>query len=364
MTPMIQEYLNEQLIQTTDDSHVEKLKKICTDLAKKISKDKEKILRYSLVAVDPEIPADNLEVVEVKNLIVESWQTFVPNSKDTALTIIRAVVLEVLQILSKELDNALIIWFSNKDRLKYLKLGRDKSIINNFILELGNRIEAQASEQWSFSPSEGEIEVPKIIAAVIDIAELTPHVQPNAVNATGVADVFNKALKKQVNELKDSQRSFMQLNVLMHMRTHLIWWKEARYSTLLRGSYKGLNEGSLEIVLAFDFSAFIPEIYPVSVDFFLVETHNDWTNRSQVKIKISDFIKSIEKEKEVLKTIIPEYTAAGRIPFIRFLQGLIHGKFNAMQFKDSVGIQDTTEITYKDLILWLFHDLQAIKHTI
>lgn len=360
---MIQEYLNEQLIQTTDDSHVEKLKKISADLAKKISKDKEKILRYSLIAVDPEIPSDNPEVVEVKNLIVESWQTFVPNSKDTALTIIRAVMLEVLQILSKELDNASIIWFSNKDRLKYLKLGRDKTIIGNFILELGNRIEAEATEQWAFSPSD-EIEVPKVVAAAIDPTELTPHMQANAVNATGVADIFNKALKKQVNELKESQRSFMELNVLMHMRTQLIWWKQAMYSASLKDSYRGLKEGSMEIALTFDFSAFTPETYPVSVDFFLVETYNEWTNRSSAKIKILDFIKLVEKEKELLQTIIPEYTAEGRIPFVRFLQGFIHAKFNAKQFKDLVGIQETTEITYKDLVLWLFHDLQAIKLTI
>jgi len=50
---MIQEYLNEQFIQTTEDANFEKLKKTCADVAKKISKDKAKILNYSLIAFDP-----------------------------------------------------------------------------------------------------------------------------------------------------------------------------------------------------------------------------------------------------------------------------------------------------------------------
>nr|MBA3986254.1 hypothetical protein [Flavobacteriales bacterium] len=49
---MIQEYLNEQFIQTTDDANFGKLKKACADISKKISKDKAKILAYSLIAFD------------------------------------------------------------------------------------------------------------------------------------------------------------------------------------------------------------------------------------------------------------------------------------------------------------------------
>src|SRR6266446_3866262 len=162
---MIQKYLNAQLIQTTEDSNFEKLMKTCADVSKKISKDKLKILNYTLVAFDPDIPADNSEVKEIQNLIIEKWQTFLPNSKDTYLTIVRAVILEALETVSKENEiNRMIIWLGSRNVVKHFKLSREKDILASFLLEIGNIIEGEVSERWNFPP-DYEIEIPKVTAA-------------------------------------------------------------------------------------------------------------------------------------------------------------------------------------------------------
>lgn len=359
---MIQEYLNAQLITTTEDANFEKLTKACADLAKKIAKDKSKILVLSLVAFDPEIPANNQEIQEIQKLIIDNyWPTFLPNSKDTTITIIRAVILDVLKTVSKDTNSASLIWFASRNTLKHFKLGREKEMLTNFLLELGNRIEGEASESWTFYPDYA-IEVPKVTAAVIDATELAVHVQPTAINSGGLAEIINKALKKQIAELKENQKEFVHLNSLMHMRTQLLWWKEAGYSPLLKASYQELKDGQLQVLLAYDYSDFIPDMYPVSVDYFLIETHKNLSSNSGNKIKISEFLKLVEQAREDLKNVIAEFTGDdGRISFANFVQGLVHGKYQVKQFKDFVGVADKTELTLSELTLWLFHDLHSIK---
>jgi hypothetical protein len=358
---MIQEYLNEQFIQTTEDANFVKLKKACADVAKKISKDKAKILSFSLVAFDPEVPADNQEIAEIKQLIIDNWQTFLSNSKDTTLTIIRAVILDALKVASKETSSACLIWFACRHTFKQYKLGREKPILTNFVLELANRIESEVSESWDFSP-DYEVEIPKITTAIVDVTELTTHVQPNAVNAVGVAEVINKALKKQIVELKENQKQFVHLNSLMQMRTQLLWWKESGYSPLLKGSYKGINDGQLQVVLAYDYSNFIPEMYPMSVDYFLLEAHKTFSQYGEKKMKISDFLKMVEQSNSEIIKVVPEYVSDNnRISFANFIQGFVHGKYQAKQFKKFVGVDDTTELNLGEFTLWIFHDLHSIK---
>lgn len=358
---MIQEYLNFQFIKIKEDADVEKLQKVCADIVKKMGKDKAKILRYALIAFDPEIPADNPEIAEIKNLIIETWQTFLPNSKDTNLTIIRAVMLEVLQTVSRETSSACIIWFAIRNVIKHYKLGREEEILTKFLLELGNKIEKEVTESWSFSPDK-EIEIPKLIPATVDSNELTPLLQANPMNGTGFAETINKALKKQVTEIKESQKTFLYLNSLMQMRTQLLWWKESGYSLSFKDSYKKLNEGALQVTLAFDYSSFIPEMYPISVDYFLSETHKSYTANGEKRDAISDLLKMIEQEKPTLKNIIPEYKGGeDRISLMNFIQGLVHGKFQVKQFKGLVGVANTAKITLNELTLWLFHDLHCTK---
>lgn len=355
-TNMIQEYLNEQFIQTTEDANFEKLKKTCAAVAKNISKDKAKILAYSLIAFDPEVPADNKEITEIKALIIENWQTFLSNSKDTTLTIIRAVMLDALQAASKETSSACLIWFASRNAFKHYKLGREKDMLAAFLKEVANRIEGEVSESWDFNP-DYEIEIPKVSAATIDEADLAA-----GITSATLKEAVGKAFKKQIAELKENQKQFANQVALMQMRTQLLWWKEAGYSPLQKATYKNMKEGQLQVMLANDYSDFIPEMYPVSVDYFLIETLKCLSASADKKTKISDFLKMIEQCNSELKNIISEFNSDdGRISFANFIQGFVHGKYQAKQFKSLVGVADSTELTLAEITLWLFHDLHSIK---
>ena len=110
------------------------------------------------------------------------------------------------------------------------------------------------------------------------------------------------------------------------------------------------------------YSDFIPEMYPVSVDYFLIETLKSLSASADKKSKISEFLKLVEQCNSELKNIIPDFTSDdGRISFANFIQGLSHGKYQAKQFKSLVGVTDSTELTLTEITLWLFHDLHSIK---
>jgi hypothetical protein len=297
-------------------------------------------------------------------------------------------MLEALQLISKEKNSACLIWFTGRNILKYYKLGREAEILSKFILELGNRIENEAIETWSLSPNE-IIGVPKLNPASIDKGVITSILKAAASNISwndggenphlpaqndanwskffatkagdGLTDAINQTLKKQIAEIL-SGHPFQYQNRLHQMRVQLLWWKEAGYSSSLKRSYKELKDTILQIVLAFDYSFFVPVMYPTSVDYFLKETLNSLSSSGDKKIKISDILKSIEKEGSELTKIFPEFTRTeGRISFMNFIQGFVSGRFKANQFKILVGITDSTLLTYEEFTLWLFHDLQSLK---
>jgi hypothetical protein len=407
---MLQEFLDANLLPITDEGYFEKIKKTADEIAKKLTKSKVKVLSYTLTALDPDVPADNPDVIEVKELITKNWSTFSTNSKDTPVTFIRAVMLEALQAVSIETNVASLIWLSGRNIQQQFKLiGKEKELIKNFLLSLGKVVETAAIESWTL-PSETKlqklaVEIKEIVGGVLDKAEVEAHLKAAAIHSSlgeggenpqypshnasiwpkffaeragqGLTDSINKSLKKQaksvsenqtqiqeaVNKLlSQTQSEILERNSLLQMRTQLLWWKESCYSTSLNQSYRGQQNGLLQILLANDYSAFVPTIYPTSADYFLKETHRALVKDENKKTKVSEILKQVELSKEALKKVFAEPSAeVGRISLLNFIKGLVWNKYNAEQFKNLVGFEDTAEMTISDFTVWLFHDLQSLK---
>lgn len=410
---MLQEFLNSNLLPITDEGYFEKLKKTSEAIAKKLNKNKAKVFSYTLASLDPNVPAYNPDVIEVKELIIKNWKTFSTNSKDTPLTYIRAVMLEALEIVSKETNFACLIWLIGRNIQKHFKLiGKEKELITNFLLTLGKEIENKAMDSWSL-PSETKlqelnIDIKELTGVTVDKAILqkrfvhasgpndeggdVPYQNPTNVwpnsgeswvhqfvpkAAKSISDMVDKALKEQSKELSvnqtqiidavnklltKTQGEILEKNSLLQMRTQLLWWKESCYSVSLNQSYRGQPNGLLQILLANDYSTFVPVIYPTSVDYFLRETHRTLAEDENKKMKMSDILKQIKQSSTQLKTIFTEQSAEfGRISLLSFIIGLVWSKYTSKQLKNLVGISVNSEMTLSEFTLWLFHDLQSIK---
>ena len=139
-----------------------------------------------------------------------------------------------------------------------------------------------------------------------------------------------------------------------------MWWKEACYSYTFKSSYRAIPKGLLEIILAIDYSSFIPFIYPQSVDYFLKETHNGILLEEDKKMKLSDILKLIYVKKiELTHYINVDTFETERITLFDFIRGYVFGKFTIKETKKHIGITEGTELTLSEFTLWLFHDLQV-----
>ncbi|MBV2196422.1 MAG: hypothetical protein KUL78_07970 [Flavobacterium sp.] len=401
---MIQEFLTNNLIQITEDENVDKLLKASVSLEKKLTKSKNKIPTFVLIAFDPEINPTNPDVLDVQQLIIDNWKTFTSNCKDTPLTYIRAVIFETLEKLSADINLANLIWLSSKNIQKYLKLkGKEKDLIIGFLNQIGNKIEEAAIDNYSISKTnnlkEIKIELTKLQDVTIDNVKLetslmaaishsgwgqggqNPHwndvnwtkfLSKNAAN--GISEILKSVLVQQnthieekLNKIQESIKNIVTKLLLnnnnsLNLRTELLWWKEACYSGILKASYKEIPKGLLEIILAIDYSEFIPYIYPQSVNYFLKETHIGITIEEDNKMKISEILKLIDDKKELLKQYIADSEIESeRILLFDFIRGIVFNKFSIKEIKKHLGITETTELTLSEFTLWLFHDVQVIN---
>jgi hypothetical protein len=352
-------------------------------------------------------------VIKVKEFITKNWSTFLTNSMDTPVTFIRAVMLEALAIVSKETSFACLIWLTGRNIQQHFKLiGKEKELVTNFLLTLGKEVENKATESWSLLSNaklqKFRVEIKELTGVTIDKTTLqkrlvhasgptdqsgtVPYEEPTNLwpnsgaawvhqfvpkAAQSIADVVNKAFKDQAKELSanqtqiqeavnkllsQTQSEILERNSLLQIRTQLLWWKESCHSVSLNQSYRGLQNGILQISLANDYSVFVPTIYPTSADYFLKETHRVLVKDENKKIKVSEILKQVELSKAELKTIFTEPTIeVGRISLLNFIKGLVWNKYTSEQFKNLVGFADTTEMTLSDFTIWLFHDLQSLK---
>lgn len=410
---MLQQYLNSSLLPITEDANFDKLKKSADDIAKKMVKSKAKIVSYTLSAIDTDISVDNADIVEVKNVIVKNWNTFTTNAKDTPLTYIRAVMLEALSSISDDVNHSLIIWLSSRNIVQYQKLiGKEKEIILSFLSKLGNDINQKANQEWALSSNESlskiDIELKDVTTYLINNDTLKKYLQdasgpsnsdgeanfesPNqywsnqaqhwsyqfAPRATkgikNVVDTSLKAIVTVVNDNKDMiqkslNKAFEQVqkeasnrSKSLQLRSELLWWKEAGYSSSTDKSYNELNESILGVVLANDYSSFISAIYPKSVDYFLKETYKGIKGNTTEEITFEDFLKTIQEHTDELKPIFSETEAlTGKSTLLNFINGLIWKKHQLAQFEELLGIPLNIKLPAQELTTWLFHDFQLIK---
>lgn len=409
---MLQEFINANLLSITDDSDLVKLKKSATDIAKILSKSKQKVASYTLASIDPQVLVDNLDIQEMQALIIKNWKTFLTNSKDTPVTYIRAVMFEALTSVSKDIQFANLIWLTGRNVYAHMKLkGAEKKLISEFLLKMGNAVEQKAMTDWLL-PSVVEIEELsvnfEISAGAVDKSALQkrlasasgPHNEDNTPSsdnpnphfpnaggpwsfefapraAAAIANLVNKALKDQAGELSSyiarieevvntligqAQTEILQKNSMLQMRTQLLWWKEASYSPSLKQPYKLQSKGLLQIIVAKDYASFVPLIYPVSADFFLSQAHGELFPDHETKVSIADALSAIDNSKSKLKPVFRESDRAdGKVSLLHFITGLIWGKYNIDEVEAKVGIGKSIKITWSELTLWLFHDMQSLK---
>jgi len=151
----------------------------------------------------------------------------------------------------------------------------------------------------------------------------------------------------------------------MGRRNQLLWWKESLYSPSLKMGYRGLKPVEMIFALAQDFAGLSTPVYPNSMDYFLLETYQDLLGEGiHTKIKFSELAEAFgEMDARIAFSLSTMKTSSKKrisLGTAIFSHGLASGS-DPMAILRAVGIQKDIELSKAELLLWVFHDLQAMK---
>ncbi len=417
-TSILQLFLEDNLLNIQiDDPTFVKLTKAAEALQKKELKKKSEIPRFLLIAIDPNVNVNEPVLSLIKEHITKKSQTILSKSKDTPITLLRAIALEALwNLCQTDLVSARIVWLLGSNVINQFEFGREeKVIVHQFLKGVGERVEQAAIEQWKLIPASQKPKIPAIFKPIdinssvfetdLEIGEnlnSTPYTRGNAHSTAqcvetwknlfgpaietelkaiaidlskhqnkNIHNAFERLNKTLQASLKSSQEylhgignSILSTNESLSNRSTLLWWKEALYSSTQQTSYREINTVILPIVMAYDLYCQINIIYPVSIDFFLKETLLKLLPENEKK-SLNDLIVPLKEEshKPILQSIFPTNDLTeGRICLSTYIHHFIlNGSGTLDEFEGRVGINPTREISMTEFAVWIFHELQAFR---
>lgn len=359
MENILQAFLDTGLLNMVDDDEKFKhLQDTARDLAEKPSKSRIDVIKATLVSLDGEIPSAEPELERVEGALKKHWKTVKAKFPDVPRQLLRGVLLETLRRRAqKDVKTAAIIWLTGSSYFQHIKMGRDKSLCEAFLLEMGSKFEEAATKEWlgsyKYSPPkianlEGKLNVK---SASINVEELTKQLaaavgstnvdnqntgpDPNTYwpnqgqpwahkfaprAATGISQVINTSLGELVKGVTDAlqesradlSRKVAGINSavegaigqialgarIAERRGNLLWWRQTLYSPTLMLGYRNLDLSTAVVAMAHDLHKQIPSFYPHSLEFLLREAVRAVVDRQESqeinKISLTEFCKKLK----------------------------------------------------------------------
>ena len=409
----LQSFLKTGLFEIGDsDDRLEKLRKSIAELQKNFEEDYSLLPKYTLVAIDPNVSDAEPALLETEKIVTIHWETLRSKYPDMPRNILRGVILNAINnIGSNEPIAARIIYLTALNLYPFVKLYKEKEIVETMLTKLGDLAEKNAIDEWSFVEEEPKLKLGtlkisdlKFGTITMDVNTLQPSlrtaVSNNPVNgqgsnhgggsswgdhfastaANGITTAFNNALaqlnqtinpssfetpinkfftdfKKSLDEnLKTSFNSM----VAVERRSKLLWWKETLYSSSLRRSYRRLDKILLPIAMSTDLNNQVPKVTPISVDYLLRDTIFLLNEKKDDKVKFIEFLTAISQveTKVILKSSFTELTdKEGRISITDFITLLINDRLSVKDFQKRTGIKENDETSISEIAVAILHDL-------
>lgn len=394
------------------DERLKWLQQSVTALVKYLKKNYTLLPKYSLVALDPNISDKEPILNDVEVIVTKYWTALRGKYPDMPRNIHRGVILNALRQLGNEDPVAArIIYLTSSNLYPYVKLGKEKDIVQTLLAELGEIAEKHAVEEWSLIEEEPKLKLgslkitdlkfesikfdqealePKMLKAIQN--EPGGHTAQNhggnspwgkhfaKISSEAIAETFNEAfidmnksfsatsLEEPINKffiafkksLDENLKSSFASIVAVERRSKLLWWKETLYSPSLKKSYREVSKPILPIIMGRDLNDQVAKITPISVDYLLRDTLLILNDKKGEKMKFNDFFNSLTKDstKSEITNLLPEINESdGRISITDFIVLFLNDKAKLKDFTERTGIMEADEISIEDLSVAIFHDL-------
>ena len=411
---------------SSDDIYT-KLKAAAEEITTALAKEPVKIVTYTLVAFDNDIPENEPVLDEVETVISGHWQMLRSHFSEMPIVLYRAVIMEALsQLVLKENKFAVVVWFTAIDSYPLFNISKkEEEILKVFLDKLGDHVEAIAIKEWTIAKETIDVKIPKLELQLVttdvkvkesDLLELMiaasgptgadgqarPNANPywpnNPTNwsyqfapkaATGITSVVNGALSLQTTSLNKNTETLqgsltnffaalgknmqaalkesIQSSIAVERRSQLLWWKETLYSKILHKSYRSMTAFECAIAMAFDLYYLLPNIFPISVDYIIKEAYGHVHGFQAEKIELASFLSELDKpaNKPFLDSFFKnEKIVSGRTDLYSFMTKIISSKLDIQtEMTTILGIKPQTKVSYEELSVWILHCLSA-KHLV
>ena len=183
---------------------------------------------------------------------------------------------------------------------------------------------------------------------------------------TSISNSIQEALDSYLAGLKPYlghvSFSILQSSQSLNKRSDLIWWKQALYSHRLDSGYRTLDPLALAVSMAVDLADNVSPIHPKSVDFFLKEALRDVLgDETDKEVAVTELLGQLQKlsdaEKQLLEDLFNENES--RKSFGACMVDMIKENIKPDEFFKRTGLDIRAKISFGQLTVWLFHDLQA-----
>ncbi len=215
---------------------------------------------------------------------------------------------------------------------------------------------ASPNPYWSNQQTSWSHEfAPRASKAIKNSVDLSLKAIGNVVNENNI--IIQSALNndKFVQSDKNKQR-------VLALRSQLLWWKEAAFSDSANQGYDELEKKIMVLILAYDYSGFIPTIYPKSVDYFLKHTYRNITGENKSEIDLQEFFDALQKTGTQLNNIFSETNLIEDLPnLLNFASKVSKNQVSISALTELTGIPEETKMKEEELVQWLFHDFLLLK---
>lgn len=133
----------------SDDSKLEKLRDTAKDLGAALKKTPMQTVRWTLIAVDPEVPADDPVITDAWGVLKKNWVTVANSFQGVPVAVLRATLLDALvQVASK--DGSIAVAFANTARnmLPHMQLGNEAPVWLGAVERIEDLADVRAEEEW------------------------------------------------------------------------------------------------------------------------------------------------------------------------------------------------------------------------
>jgi len=403
---ILQKFLNQGLLDLGEGTDkFDYLKAAAGDLAKRFIEDRRSLIRGSSLLLGGELGETEPILELCKDAITTHWPTYRSRFPSKTTQLFRATLLQAIARITDEATDrsyAAIVFYTTCGALPYLATEREDAIFREFLLSLGEGVEAEAASIWALPRSlplpnikyddEGASAIPGIDANVLKEA-LKSAAGPSGLaganpnwpssntpewlehfgqgSASAIAAAVAAVLKNIVPKIVAQSRSDngtaigaikdMFAGVTSdNLRADILYWKEALFSPIRRVSYRQISPDSAVYWAARDLHCRVPRFHPQSVECFLRETIRAALGDTEAKTELTleQFCNGVAQDSESISNT-RDVALGQRLTLLEAVEGSATKRLDAHAASVQTGIPAQTVVPRDELAVWLFRDFQV-----